>query len=90
VFGAAARITPYRVQAIGGKPFELTVTAPGGAEIELVVPAGWECEQTAEFGFVVVPRIDQPVRRARVAAAITADGRYLGQLAEALIDVRLP
>jgi glyoxylase-like metal-dependent hydrolase (beta-lactamase superfamily II) len=90
VFGAAARITPYRVLTVDGKPFELTVTAPEGAEVELVVPAGWEYEQTGDLVFWVVPRIDQPVRRARVGAAITANGRYLGQLAEALIDVELP
>jgi len=38
----------------------------------------------------VVPHVSRPVRKARIAAAITRDGRYLGQLAEALVDVHLP
>jgi hypothetical protein len=33
--------------------------------------------------------VQAPVRRARIAAAVTRDGIYLGQLAEALVDVRI-
>lgn len=89
VWGAAVRITPYRVDAVDGQPFELTVQVDG-AEVELSLPTGWDCQQVDALVFLVVPHIDKPVRRARVAAGITRGGRYLGQLAEALIDVRLP
>ncbi|MEV6283261.1 MBL fold metallo-hydrolase [Kribbella sp. NPDC051770] len=81
-------ITPYRVEAVDGQPFELAVVADGVCE--LVVPRGWECEQVDAARFRVVPHVQQRVRRARVAAAVTRDGRYLGQLAEALIDVHRP
>ncbi|GAB2614571.1 MBL fold metallo-hydrolase [Kribbella endophytica] len=84
---APTSITPYRVDAVDGKAFELAVRTDGLAE--LVVPAGWECEQVETGRFRVVPHVQRPVRRARVAAAVTRDGRYLGQLAEALIDVRI-
>ncbi|TCC58196.1 MBL fold metallo-hydrolase [Kribbella pittospori] len=87
VFTGSVRITPYQVFAVDGQPFDLRVSCMG---TRLVVPAGWDCEQADEHTFVVVPHVDQPVRRARIAAAVTRDGRYLGQLAEALVDVRLP
>lgn len=86
-FTGAVRITPYRVQAVAGQPFELRVSCPGAA---LVVPEGWDCKQIDADLFIVVPHVRHPVRRARVAAGITRDGRYLGQLAEALVDVNLP
>ncbi|ADB29788.1 beta-lactamase domain protein [Kribbella flavida DSM 17836] len=87
VYGGATRITPYRVDAVDGQPFELTVDTPGSAE--LVVPSGWDCKPVDDQHFVVVPHVGRPVQRARVAAAVTRDGRYLGQLAEALVNVRL-
>ncbi|TWD81243.1 glyoxylase-like metal-dependent hydrolase (beta-lactamase superfamily II) [Kribbella amoyensis] len=87
VFAGPARITPYRIDAVDGQPFEVTVIADGSAE--LVVPAGWDCKQVAPDRFVVVPHVDRPVRRARIAAAVTRAGKYLGQSAEALVDVRL-
>jgi glyoxylase-like metal-dependent hydrolase (beta-lactamase superfamily II) len=87
VFTGAARITPYRVDAVNGRPFEVRVSCVGA---RLVLPKGWESEPLDEHRFVVVPHVDQPVRRARIAAAVTREGRYLGQLAEALVDVRLP
>ena len=86
VFTGAVRITPYRVSAVDGRPFEVLVSCPGA---QLVVPPGWDCEQADGHTFVVVPHVDQPVRRARIAAAVTRNSRYLGQLAEALVDVRL-
>ena len=89
VFAGGAHITPYRVDAVDGKPFELTVSS-NGTSVELTVPSGWDCQQIDDCVFLVVPHVDQPVRRARVAAEITLDGHYLGQLAEALVDVRLP
>jgi glyoxylase-like metal-dependent hydrolase (beta-lactamase superfamily II) len=87
VFTGGVRITPYRVEAVDGQPFELRVSWAGA---ELILPAGWDCKQVDEHLFLVVPHVRQPVRRARIAAGITRDGRYLGQLAEALVDVRFP
>jgi glyoxylase-like metal-dependent hydrolase (beta-lactamase superfamily II) len=86
VFTGAVQITPYRVEAVDGRPFEVRVSCAGA---QLVLPPGWTSEQLDEHLFVVVPHVDQPVRRARIAAAVTRDGRYVGQLAEALVDVRL-
>jgi glyoxylase-like metal-dependent hydrolase (beta-lactamase superfamily II) len=87
VFTGGVQLTPYRVDAVDGQPFELRVSCDGA---ELVLPEGWDCKQIDECLFVVVPHVRHPVRRARIAAGITRDGRYLGQLAEALVDVRLP
>ena len=87
VFTGGVSITPYRVEAVDGQPFELRVSYPGA---RLVLPAGWDCKQVDEHLFLVVPHVREPVRRARIAAEITRDNRYLGQLAEALVDVRLP
>jgi len=87
VFTGTVRITPYQVSAVAGQPFEVWVSCAGA---QLVLPSGWDCRQVDEHTFAVVPQVDQPVRRARIAAAVTRDGRYLGQLAEALVDVRLP
>jgi hypothetical protein len=87
VFTGGVRITPYRVDAVDGQPFELRVSSPGA---RLVLPTGWDCKQVDEYVFLVVPHVTEPVRRARIAAGITRDGRYLGQLAEALVDVRFP
>jgi glyoxylase-like metal-dependent hydrolase (beta-lactamase superfamily II) len=89
VFAGGTSITPYRIDAVNGKPFELTVSSNGG-RVALTVPTGWDCQQIDEYVFLVVPHVDHPVRRARIAAGITLDGHYLGQLAEALVDVRLP
>jgi glyoxylase-like metal-dependent hydrolase (beta-lactamase superfamily II) len=88
VFGGRTRIMPYRVDAVAGEPFELTVETADSTE--LVVPPGWTCKQLDDQRFLVVPHVQEPVRRARIAAAVTRDGRYLGQQAEALVDVRLP
>jgi glyoxylase-like metal-dependent hydrolase (beta-lactamase superfamily II) len=88
VFGGRTRITPYRIDAVDGQPFALEVESPDSAQ--LVVPAGWDCKQVDDQHFVVVPHVREPVRRARIAAAVTRDGHYLGQQAEALVDVRLP
>jgi hypothetical protein len=85
VFTGAVRISPYRVDAVNGQPFTVRVNAPA----DLVVPAGWECRRVGTGEFVVVPRVAAAVRRERIAAAVTRDGMYLGQLAEALVDVRL-
>jgi glyoxylase-like metal-dependent hydrolase (beta-lactamase superfamily II) len=87
VFTGGVRITPYLVEAVAGQPFEVRVSCPGA---QLVLPSGWDCKQVDEQLFLVVPHVSQPVRRARIAAGITRDGRYVGQLAEALVDVRLP
>jgi len=87
VFTGGVQITPYRVTAVNGRPFEVRVNQP---DTELVVPPDWECKQTDAHSFLVVPHVSRPVRKARIAAAITRDGRYLGQLAEALVDVHLP
>jgi glyoxylase-like metal-dependent hydrolase (beta-lactamase superfamily II) len=95
--GVSVRISPYRIDARAGKPFDVRVLTSGTARdlaVSLVVPPGWECEPAAqlvrgEAYFTVVPRTAVPVRRARLAAGVTLDGRYLGQLAEALTDVRL-
>jgi glyoxylase-like metal-dependent hydrolase (beta-lactamase superfamily II) len=86
VFTSPVRITPYRVGAVDGRPFEVRISTVGA---ELVVPSGWECRRVDAQTFSVVPHVQQPVRRARIAAGITRDGRYVGQLAEALVDVRL-
>ncbi|GAA1597519.1 hypothetical protein GCM10009804_62460 [Kribbella hippodromi] len=85
VFTGGVRISPYQVDAVNGQPFTVRVSVPA----ELVVPAGWECQRVDASEFVVIPRVTAPVRRARIAAGITRDGIYLGQLAEALVDVRL-
>ncbi|HET6742575.1 MAG TPA: MBL fold metallo-hydrolase [Kribbella sp.] len=85
VFTGTVRIAPYRVDAVNGQPFTVRVSVPA----DLAVPAGWECRRVSAAEFVVVPRVAEPVRRARIAAGITRDGIYLGQLAEALVDVRL-
>ncbi|TDW98089.1 MBL fold metallo-hydrolase [Kribbella sp. VKM Ac-2566] len=85
VFTRAVRITPYRVDAVNGQPFTVRVSVPA----DLVVPAGWECGRVGTDEFVVIPRVAEAVRRERIAAAVTRDGMYLGQLAEALVDVRL-
>ena len=85
VFTGAVRISPYRIDAVNGQPFSVRVSVPA----DLVVPAGWEIRRVDAHEFVVIPRVDQPVRRARIAAGITRDGVYLGQLAEALVDVHL-
>jgi hypothetical protein len=76
------------VDAVAGEPFELTVETADPTE--LVVPPGWTCKQLDDQRFLVVADVVAPVRRARIAAAVTRDGRYLGQQAEALVDVRLP
>lgn len=99
--GRTVRITPYRTEAVAGKSFEVRVLVSGGfgdegdVRVELTVPTGWSCEPAdrlvtgpAGADFTVVPELDQPVRRARIAAGITAAGQYLGQQAEALVDVR--
>ncbi|MEV4266764.1 MBL fold metallo-hydrolase [Kribbella sp. NPDC049584] len=85
VFAGAVRISLYRVRAVNGVPFTVRVSVPA----DLVVPPGWECRRVDAFEFSVVPRVEHPVRRARIAAGITRDGVYLGQLAEALVDVHL-
>ncbi|WP_433165105.1 MBL fold metallo-hydrolase [Kribbella sp. CA-247076] len=85
VFVGDVRLTPYRIDAVDGQPFAVQVSCAGA---ELVVPAGWECQQVSGSEFLVVPHVAEPVRQARIAAGITRDGRYLGQLAEALVDVR--
>jgi glyoxylase-like metal-dependent hydrolase (beta-lactamase superfamily II) len=69
--------------------------------VRLILPPGWECNPpVVEFSTlpgttgsgrvtVVVPsdfRSSQP--RLAIAADVVADGRYLGQIAEAVVDVR--
>ncbi|MFF0338472.1 MBL fold metallo-hydrolase [Kribbella sp. NPDC004875] len=85
VFTGAVRISPYRVHAVNGQPFTVRVSVPA----DLVVPADWECQRVDAAEFVVIPRVTRPVRQVPIAAGITRDGIYLGQLAEALVDVRL-
>jgi glyoxylase-like metal-dependent hydrolase (beta-lactamase superfamily II) len=84
VFTGSVRIMPYRVDAVDGQPFAVHVSC----DADLEVPAGWECQRVSSSEFLVVPHVAEPVRRARIAAGITRGGRYLGQLAEALVDVR--
>jgi hypothetical protein len=68
------------------------------AEVGLVVPAGWQVEpaearcqlQPATAGqqsFIVTPPPGLVVRRARLAADLTVDGRRFGQQAEALVTL---
>jgi glyoxylase-like metal-dependent hydrolase (beta-lactamase superfamily II) len=100
--GLSTRITPYRIDAADGKSFDVCVVVthprPDQTElyVDLTVPGGWTCEPAGQplvgpagVVFTVIPHIDWPVRRARIAAGLTVDGRYLGQQAEALVDVQL-
>lgn len=72
------------------------------AQVSLTVPPGWkvrpmdgggdgrvtlEAGQTATIEFCVTPPPDTRVRRARVAADVTVEGRRFGQQAEALVTV---
>jgi glyoxylase-like metal-dependent hydrolase (beta-lactamase superfamily II) len=101
--GFGARIEPYTatVAAGGELVFDVLVRNPFPAQatatVRLELPAGWGCEPSehelplpargeSEVRFVV-PVGDSPVRRARVAADLTVDGRPFGQQAEALVDV---
>ncbi|MFC0627528.1 MBL fold metallo-hydrolase [Kribbella deserti] len=90
--GFDARLTPYRIDARDGEPFQVRVDAsvPAGskAEFALVVPDGWRWQAEGDV-FTVTPSVDRPVRRARIAATVMLDGRYLGQHCEALVDVSL-
>lgn len=99
--GRAVRITPYRTEAVTGKSFDVRVLVTSGyrdegdVRVELTVPAGWSCEPADQLvtgpagaDFTVLPQADEPVRRARIAVGLTVGGRYLGQQAEALVDVR--
>jgi hypothetical protein len=102
--GFGARIEPYRSVVADGGPLELSVhvrnpfSREAEARVELVAPAGWQVEPgtaqvtvgprgSASPAFVVRPR-GCSVRRARVAANLTVDGRNFGQQAEALVSVR--
>ena len=101
--GFGVRIEPYRseTQPGGTVPLELEVRNPfageADAEVRLRVPGGWPepapqrvtlpPNGTATLAFEVVAG-REPVRRARVAAELTVDGRLFGQQAEALVTVR--
>lgn len=101
--GVGARITPYRSRVKAGDDLLLTVSVrnpfgePSLACVRMVVPRGWtarpEEQQVLVNGrdeAVVQFRVEPgagPVRRARVAADLTAGDMWLGQQAEALVDV---
>ncbi|HEY0696181.1 MAG TPA: MBL fold metallo-hydrolase [Micromonospora sp.] len=67
--------------------------------VDLVVPQGWQVSPghrevevdalgSERVQFDVLPPAGQTVRRARIGANLTVDGRDFGQQAEALVDVR--
>jgi hypothetical protein len=57
-------------------PARLRLSAPAGqnasAAVTVTVPAGWH----------------GPLSRLAIAADVVADGKYLGQIAEAVVDIR--
>jgi glyoxylase-like metal-dependent hydrolase (beta-lactamase superfamily II) len=100
--GFGARIEPYRSSVAPGQVVALTIdvrnpfAGAAEAEVRLRVPEGWpepapqsvslRAHGQATLRFDVVAG-SQQVRRARVAAELTVDGRLFGQQAEALVDV---
>jgi glyoxylase-like metal-dependent hydrolase (beta-lactamase superfamily II) len=80
------RIVPYRSTVEAGAELELEVLAPDGATVELAVPGGWEVERLEGSRFRV--RAGAPTPRAVLAADVTLGDTRLGQLAEALVEVR--
>jgi glyoxylase-like metal-dependent hydrolase (beta-lactamase superfamily II) len=102
--GAVAQIRPYQATIPAGEPHTCTVFVrnPGPetavATVQLVVPPGWEvveavqevtfAEREVAIPFTVTPPA-RAVRRVRLAADVTINGRYWGQQAEALVTVRL-
>lgn len=100
--GFAARIEPYRATARRGEPLWLEVHVRNPLDhratvtVTLAHPPGWTAAPEAqeldlEVGAeeILLFRITAagPVRRARVAADVTAGDLRLGQQAEALVDV---
>ena len=80
------RIAPYRATLRAGEELELEVLAPAEASVELVVPEGWEVARVDGTRFRV--RAGAPAVAARIGADVTLGGRRLGQLAEAVLEVR--
>lgn len=101
--GVVAHIRPYHATIAAGKPhtFSITICNPGEeaavACVRLITPEGWQVteevqevtiqEEEAAVRFTVTPPAGKPVRRARLAADITINGRPWGQQAEALVTV---
>jgi glyoxylase-like metal-dependent hydrolase (beta-lactamase superfamily II) len=102
--GPVVETRPYRVQARGGEPFQLSVIVrnpmPTASEIRLrlQLPSSWLAQPgeasvslrsgaETQVGFTVVAPAGIQVWRARVGVDLSARGRALGQLAEALVDV---
>ncbi|MGE5139492.1 MAG: MBL fold metallo-hydrolase [Rudaea sp.] len=96
-------LTPYQVAAPSGECIDMQVVLQNRSKhgatvrIELVVPRGWNvlprhAEQDLASGescLVDLSVMPGPaaVRRARVAADVTLNGKRLGQIAEALVTV---
>ncbi|MBA3947138.1 MAG: hypothetical protein H0X37_21570, partial [Herpetosiphonaceae bacterium] len=93
-------IWPYRIHVPTPQSVEVTVTVrnplphPATMQIRLVGPQGWDgtsatsmvaARAEASFQLQITP--DGPCRRQPFAADVTADGRPLGQVAEALLTV---
>jgi hypothetical protein len=101
--GYVARIEPYRPCLALGEPLEVEVIVrnpfprASAGTVALVVPEGWSSEpRTAPISLpadgetslrAVITPSPMRVRRARIAADLTIDGRRFGQHAEALVDV---
>jgi glyoxylase-like metal-dependent hydrolase (beta-lactamase superfamily II) len=101
--GYAASIRPYQANVRAGEVLELEITVrnpfqePARADVDLVAPPGWRVFgapvsltiPAAADAVVPVQIMSMPgaVRRARVAADISLNGKPLGQQAEALINV---
>jgi glyoxylase-like metal-dependent hydrolase (beta-lactamase superfamily II) len=104
--GFGVRINPYQSEVTAAESFALTVTIknpfahPEMVAAQLALPDGWcseperqvlslEAHASGTLSFDVIPA-QVAVRRARVAADLSVGATRFGQLAEALITVRLP
>jgi glyoxylase-like metal-dependent hydrolase (beta-lactamase superfamily II) len=101
--GYVARIEPYRPSLAMGEALAIEVIVrnpfphPAAATVTLIVPDGWRtapgtaplplpASGDATLRALIQPAA-RPIRRARIAADVTIDGRRFGQHAEALVDI---
>lgn len=101
--GQAARITPYRGEAVIGAEVEYSVrvrnplSERAAARVQVVLPVGWRSSRS-EIDLHLGPSEEASVqltvtpssagRRQRLAIDVTIGSLRLGQHAEALLDVR--
>lgn len=90
---AAGETRPYEIRVRNHRKRAIEV------EAALVLSAGWRCDPSrvtlsiapggeAKAPLTISAPSDAPDARLAIAADVRADGRYLGQIAEAVVDVR--